>query len=228
MTEPIKVDIFYLHGPNYDTPVESTLDGVNEVYKKGYFKRFGLSNFKPEDVKKVHQYCKSKEYPLPVVYQGNYNATARRNENTLFPVLRELGMSFYAYSPIAGGFLAKTKEQVQNGHGRFDPETMLGKMYSGLYGKSELLDALDDWGRIAESESCTRAALAYRWIAHHSLLDGAKGDAVIIGASSIEQLDKTVQAIKDGSLKPESVQKINAFWSKVASAAPLDNLHPEN
>ena len=64
------VDIFYIHAPDGDTPIESTLEGVNEVYKKGFFKRFGLSNYKPEDVQKVYDHCKSKGYPLPTVYQG--------------------------------------------------------------------------------------------------------------------------------------------------------------
>lgn len=64
------VDVFYVHAPDADTPMEHTLEGVNEVYKKGFFKRFGLSNYKAEDVEKVYNHCKEKGYPLPSVYQG--------------------------------------------------------------------------------------------------------------------------------------------------------------
>ena len=64
------VDVFYIHAPDQDTPMEQTLEGVNEVYKKGFFKRFGLSNYKAEDVEKVYNHCKEKGYPLPSVYQG--------------------------------------------------------------------------------------------------------------------------------------------------------------
>jgi aryl-alcohol dehydrogenase-like predicted oxidoreductase len=64
------VDIYYLHAPDKDTPLEQTLEGVNEVYKKGFFKRFGVSNFKAEDVEKVYNVCKEKGYPLPSAYQG--------------------------------------------------------------------------------------------------------------------------------------------------------------
>ena len=66
------VDIFYIHAPDGDTPIEQTLSGINEVYKSGFFKRFGLSNYKPEDVEKVYNHCKEKGYPLPSVYQGMY------------------------------------------------------------------------------------------------------------------------------------------------------------
>ena len=64
------VDVFYIHAPDADTPIEQTLEGVNEVYKMGFFKRFGLSNYKAEDVEKVYNHCKEKGYPLPSVYQG--------------------------------------------------------------------------------------------------------------------------------------------------------------
>lgn len=87
-----QVDIWYLHGPDNNTPVEETLEAVNEVYKKGWFKRFGLSNFFAKDVQKIYDICKEKGYPLPTVYQGNYSPVARKQESVLFPTLRKLGM----------------------------------------------------------------------------------------------------------------------------------------
>ena len=65
------VDIYYIHAPDADAPLEDTLAGINEVYKKGFFKRFGLSNYRAEDVEKVYNHCKEKGYPLPSVYQGS-------------------------------------------------------------------------------------------------------------------------------------------------------------
>lgn len=87
-----QVDIWYLHAPDNNTPVEETLEAVNEVYKKGWFKRFGLSNFFAKDVQKIYDICKEKGYPLPTVYQGNYSPVARKQESVLFPTLRKLNM----------------------------------------------------------------------------------------------------------------------------------------
>ncbi len=64
------VDIFYIHAPDPNTKLEETLEGINEVYRSGFFKRFGLSNYKAEDVERVYNICKEKGYPLPSVYQG--------------------------------------------------------------------------------------------------------------------------------------------------------------
>lgn len=81
---------------------------------------------------------------LPTVFQGNYNAISRHIETDLFPLLRELNISFYAYSPIAGGFLVKTPG-VEEGT-RFGPNARTGNMYKDMYGKESLYAALKEWG----------------------------------------------------------------------------------
>lgn len=123
------VDVYYLHAPDPDIPIEETLEGINQVYKTGFFQRFGLSNFTAEEVQKIYDICKAKGYPLPQVYQGNYSAVTRKQEEVLFPALRKLGISFYAYSPLAGGFLTKTRQDIIDGKGRFDPSAPIGSLY---------------------------------------------------------------------------------------------------
>lgn len=86
-----QVDVWYLHSPD-SVPIEGTLAGVNEAYKEGWFRRFGLSNFLAEDVQKIYDICKREGYPLPSVYQGDYSAIARKQEELLLPTLRKLGM----------------------------------------------------------------------------------------------------------------------------------------
>lgn len=206
--------------------MESTLAGINKLHQKGAFKRFGLSNYSPQDVEKVYEHCKEKGYVLPTVYQGNYNAVARRVESSLFPTLRKLGMSFYAYSPIAGGFLTKTKQQIDEGAGRFDPNTQVGKMYRGLYAKPTYLEVLAEWQETAKEEGCTGAELAYRWVSHNSALKADLGDAIIIGASSTEQINQTVAGLKKGHLSKKACEKIEEIWHKIKNEAPLDNMNP--
>ncbi|CUS24763.1 LAQU0S19e01068g1_1 [Lachancea quebecensis] len=217
------VETFYLHCPDPATPLEETLDTIGALYKEGKFKKFGLSNFPPEDVRKIHTYNKEKGYVLPTVYQGNYNAVSRKIEASLFPVLRELGLSFYAYSPIAGGFLAKTPEEVLGGKGRFDTSQFIGQLYSKLYNKPLLIKGLEQWGKIADRIGITRASLAYRWIFNNSTLDGKFGDAVIIGARTPETLADNIESLKAGPLDPEVVKEIDEIWTLVEKEAVLDN-----
>ncbi len=96
-------------------------------------------------------------------------------------------------------------------------------MYKSMYGKESLIQALEEWELIAQDANITKAALAYRWIAFHSVLKKENGDAIIIGASKISQLEESLLAIEDGSLNEASVKRIDAIWGKVEHDAPLDN-----
>ncbi|OAL46901.1 Aldo/keto reductase [Pyrenochaeta sp. DS3sAY3a] len=216
-----QVDILYIHAPDESTPFEETLDGINEVYKKGIFKRFGLSNFSAEQVQKVYDIAKEKGYPLPTAYQGNYNPVARHLETNLFPTLRKLGISFYAYSPLAGGFLTKSAADLDAGAGRFN-EQAIGGLYSKLYDKPALRAALIKWNEAAEKEGIPKAELAYRWVKYHSALQGEE-DGVIFGASSLKQIEQTAKGLQKGKLSGEAVKAIEEIWQSVKDDAPIDN-----
>jgi len=217
-----QVDIFYIHSPDAQSDLEETLAGVDEVYKTGAFKRFGLSNYSPADTEKAYAICKAKGYVLPTVYQGNYSPVARRQETELFPTLRKLGIAFYAYSPLAGGFLTKTAQQIEEGAGRFGKEA-LGGMYRQMYMKPAYLEALAKWEAVAAEEGCSRAELAYRWVTYNCPLKPEFGDAIIIGASKVEQLEDTLKGIEAGPLSAKAVEGIDKIWEGIKHEAPLDN-----
>lgn len=221
------VDILYIHGPDRNLPLDEWVPQVNKLHAEGKFKRLGVSNFSPEETRALHSYAKSKGYVLPTVYQGNYNAVSRLIDDTLFPVLRELGIAFYAYSPVAGGFLTKTKAGLEQGtaDGRFraDHEVPVAKFYQSLYTKPALLEGLGRWEGLAEQQGVPRAELAYRWVYYHSKLRQDLGDVVIVGASKPEQITQTVEGIRRGPLKPEVVKGIEEVWEIVKDQAFLDN-----
>jgi aflatoxin B1 aldehyde reductase len=214
-------DILYIHSPDSNIPLDDTLAGINEAHKLGIFKRFGLSNYAPQDVQRVYDLAKEKGYPLPEVYQGNYNPVARHLEKDLFPVLRKLNIVFYAYSPLAGGFLTKSAADLDAGVGRFNKDA-LGGMYSGMYDKPSLREGLKTWNQIAETEGVAKAELAYRWVAHHSALT-EEGDGVIFGASKLTQIEQTAAGIKKGKLSQEAAKSIDELWESVKAEAPVDN-----
>ncbi|KAL1799326.1 hypothetical protein ACET3X_003363 [Alternaria dauci] len=216
-------DIFYIHAPDPTVPFEETLAGINEAYKKGIFRRFGLSNFSAEQVQQVYDIAKAKGYPLPQVYQGNYNPVARHLETQLFPTLRKLGIHFYAYSPLAGSFLVKTAADLDAGAGRFN-DRVLGNIYGKLYDNETMRKALLKWNEIAEKENVPKAELAYRWVAYHSALQGDE-DGIIFGASKLSQAEQTAKSLKAGKLSDEAVKAIDEIWESVKEVAPIDNYH---
>jgi aflatoxin B1 aldehyde reductase len=96
-------------------------------------------------------------------------------------------------------------------------------MYTTMYGKESLYQALDEWADIANDAGISKAALAYRWIAYHSALKRENGDAIILGASKVGQLEESLEAIERGPLDEKTVERVDAIWTKVEHEAPLDN-----
>lgn len=218
-----KLDVFYIHAPDKDVPFPETCAGINDAHKEGLFERFGLSNFRPEEVQSVYDICKKNGFVLPTVYQGNYSPVARKQEEILFPLLRKLGIAFYAYSPIAGGFLTKTKEDIANGKGRFNENIPIGKLYRTLYAKPSYLEALSEWDSIAKDAGVGKAELAYRWVVYNSHLKQESGDACIVGYTRKEQLENTLKFVEKGPLDAKTCQRIDQVWKTIEHEAGVDN-----
>ncbi|KAF2219527.1 NADP-dependent oxidoreductase domain-containing protein [Elsinoe ampelina] len=108
------IDAYMFQSPDPETPIAEGLEAIGQLFSEGAFQSFGLSNFSAEEVQEVYDICKAKGYILPTTYSGSYNAVTRGNEDDLFPTLRQLGIGFWAYSPIGAGFLTKRQEGVKN------------------------------------------------------------------------------------------------------------------
>ncbi|KGO41267.1 Aldo/keto reductase subgroup [Penicillium expansum] len=226
-----QLDVYYMHAPERRSSTEALLASINSAYQAGKFKRFGLSNYLAEEVEEVVRICREKNYVVPSVYQGNYSAVARRGETEIFPTLRKHNISFYAYSPIAGGFLTKdVATLVSGGKGRWDPNSPLGGIYNALFNKPDMLKGLEQWEKISKESGISKAELAYRWVAHNSTLKEELGDGLIIGSRNVEQLNQTLAALSKGPLSAEIAEKIEEVWKIVEADAPLDtfNSFPQN
>ena len=93
------------------------------------------------------------------------------------------------------------------------------------YSKPAYLEALSQWEQIAKDEGVSKADLAYRWVKYNSPLDAKHGDAIIIGASSAQQLKETLGSISKGPLSEKAVKAIDGVWETIKHEAPLDNYH---
>ncbi|XP_070116962.1 aflatoxin B1 aldehyde reductase member 3-like isoform X2 [Equus przewalskii] len=222
-----RVDLFYLHLPDHSTPVEETLRACHQLHQEGKFVELGLSNYAAWEVAEICTLCKSNGWIVPTVYQGVYNALTRRVETELFPCLRHFGLRFYAYNPLAGGLLTgKYKYEVKDGKqpaGRFFGHKW-AEFYRNRYWKEPHFQAIAMMEKALQAAygpsapSMTSAVL--RWMYHHSQLQGAHGDAVILGMSNLEQLAQNLAAAEEGPLEPAVVQAFDEAWNLVAEESP--------
>ncbi|KAJ7464753.1 NADP-dependent oxidoreductase domain-containing protein [Mycena galericulata] len=212
-----KLDIFYLHVPDRSVPYEDTLREINKIYTEGTFERFGLSNYMAWEVAQICEICKRNGWVLPTVYQGMYNAQHRGVESELFPCLRAYGISFYAYNPLAGGFLTSryTREQTTFDYGdRFNPERKYGALGRMRYWNEANFKALDLLRPVLGPHGMTESEAALQWLANHSALKKESGDAVIVGASNPKHLEENLAALDKGPLPADVLAALDAGWEE--------------
>jgi len=213
-----KVDIFYFHFPDLNTPIESALEACAKFHEQGKFKELGLSNFPAWMVVDIWHLCKERGWPQPTVYQGMYNGLSRNPESELFPALRKLGIRFYAYNPLAGGMLTGK-------HIKYDESPQPGRFarlqsYRNRYWKQSYFDAVQVLAATCQEAGIALAEAAFRWLAHHSCLDPSKGDGILIGASSMNQLEQNLSAPGKGVLPEAVVEAFSAAWEEARPDSP--------
>jgi aflatoxin B1 aldehyde reductase len=211
------VDILYLHFPDPTTPLYETLECCSELHKKGYFKELGLSNYPAWQVVHIWHLCKENGWLTPSVYQGLYNGLSRNIEAELMPALRELGMRFYAFNPLAGGILSGKHSDIDNiTSGRFTHRPN----YKERYWKKEFFEALNVLNEACDNSGITIVEAAFRWLAEHSQLDGTAGDGVLIGTSNIDQLKQNLSFFGKGKLEKGVLDAFDSAWNISKSESP--------
>ncbi|KAF9122040.1 hypothetical protein BGW39_010075 [Mortierella sp. 14UC] len=216
-----KVDIFYLHAPDYTTPYEETVKAVDDLYREGRFERFGLSNFAAWQVTLIYQLCKQNGYVLPSVYQGMYNPIVRDIEPELLPCLRKFNIAFYAFNPLAGGLLSGKHNFAQpeaEAGGRFDINSSPGKLYRDRYWNTLYFEAITSLTKVTQEHQLTLVEATLRWMSHHSGLHDQ--DGIIIGVSSIQHLEQNLIDLDKGPLPKEVVEAFDSAWEHVKVACP--------
>lgn len=188
---------------------------VNELHKAGHFTRFGISNYSAWEVAQICEMCDRNGWKKPDVYQGCYHALQRNVEPELFPCLRNYGIAFYAFSPLAGGLLTDKYKRDMNEYEegcRYDPKRMQGKNFRGRYWNDAYFDALDVVRPVARRLGMATSEAALRWLRHHSLLKSEKGDGMITGANSPAQLEENLALLEKGPLPGEMVDAFDKAW----------------
>ncbi|KAF9948292.1 hypothetical protein BGZ72_009786 [Mortierella alpina] len=214
-----KVDILYLHAPDYATPFELTIKAIDDLYREGLFERFGLSNFASWHVAQICELCKQHGYIQPSVYQGMYNPIARSVVPELLPCLKEYNIGFYAYNPIGGGLLSgkyKWEDEVIEGS-RYDPKTYFGKFFRERYWNRLNLEGVQLLSKAAAENHLTLLEATLRWMRHHSGLEAK--DGVLIGASSMQHLEENMVDLAKGPLPQAMVDAFDEAWEHVKAAS---------
>lgn len=209
------LDIYFLHQPDYDVPIEETMEAMEALVQQGKIRYPGTSNYAAWQVAHMLDIAREKNYKPAYISQPMYNLLARGIEQEFLPMADAYGVSTLAYNPLAGGLLTG-KHNV--GHipegGRFDKN----QMYQDRYWNARTFHAVEGLRRVAEGAGRSLISLAFAWLLHHTV-----SDVVILGASSIAQLRQNLQACAEGPLPEEVVLECDRIWQEFRGPVPSYN-----
>lgn len=210
------VDIFYLHAPDRSVPFQETLEACNDLFIEGKFKTLGLSNYAAWEVAELCTIADQKGWVKPRVYQAMYNCLTRAIEEELVPCCRKYGLDILVYNPLAGGVLSgkyKSKEVPDDGGRYSTSDPVIGKMYRDRYFKDSNFEALQVIQPVADKLGLSLLEIAFRWLVHHSELKVKDGnDGIVIGISSLEQLESNLDNLEKGPLPEAVLEALVEAW----------------
>ena len=196
------VDIFYHHRPDPDTPLEETMGALDYIVRSGRALYAGISNYGPDDAIRAIRILRELGTPC-LIHQGNYSMLNRWVEDGLLDVLDREGVGGIWYSPLAQGLLT----------GRYlDGSIPDGSRASrSVFLKPErltpaLLAKLNALASIAGDRGETLSRLAIKWLLRHR-----HSTSVLIGESSVAQLDENLLALEGAGLSDAELKKIETI-----------------
>ena len=196
------VDVFYSHRPDPETPLEETMGALDQAVRSGKALYAGISSYGPGRTREAARILREMGTPL-LIHQPSYSMLNRWVEDDgLFDVLEQEGVGCIGFTALAQGLLTgKYLDGV--------PEDSRMAVYGSL-GKDVLSDdnvaRLRGLDGVAERRGQSLAQMALSWA-----LRDPRMTSLVIGASSVRQLEENVAALQRLDFSPEELQEIDAY-----------------
>ena len=209
------LDLYYFHAPDHVTPIEESMEAMGLLVKAGKVRYPATSNYAAWQVVQMLWLAKEHGYQPPYISQPMYNLLARGIEQEYLPMCKEFDISTVVYNPLAGGLLTGKHRQSEVTPGtRFDSN----KLYQDRYWHRQDFEAVEKLRAIAAAAGRSLVSLALNWVLHHTA-----ADCVILGASSLRQLDENLAAAAEGPLPEETVKACDEVWQELRGPLPVYN-----
>jgi aryl-alcohol dehydrogenase (NADP+) len=200
------VDLYQIHRFDLETPIEETLDALNDVIKSGKVRYIGASTMWARQFAKMLYTSDRLRLARFVSMQNNYSLLYREEEREMVPLCREEGVGLIPYSPIGGGLLAGSRRT-----GTVRSHSVMARDRFNRKADEAVIDAV---AAIATQRGVGPAEVAIAW-----LLAQPGVTAPIIGVTKASQLDDSVKAVGT-QLSAEEITKLQAPYEPQAPLPP--------
>lgn len=196
------VDIFYSHRYDPDTPLEETLQALVDIVRQGKALYVGISKYPKDAAEFAYKYLADSKVPC-LLYQGRYNILNREpEEEGILAGAKAAGSGFIAFSPLAQGLLT---DRYLNGIPA-DSRVARGGYLKKEQLTEETLNKVRRLNEVARRRGQSLAEMALAWLLKDDLVT-----SVIVGASSVEQIERNLKAVKNTTFSADELAEIDSI-----------------
>jgi aryl-alcohol dehydrogenase-like predicted oxidoreductase len=175
------MDIYMLHFFDTGTPVEETMQALDDIVRAGKARYIGVSTMLTGQLAKILLACERHGWNRPINMQLQLNCAYREEEREMIPFCRELGLGVSVFSPLARGLLAGDAQSTRNQTDGFTRQ---------MYGDEASLAIARSVQRVAQRRGVSSAQIAQAWV-----LARTGVDCMLVGADSTGQFDSALAAL---------------------------------
>jgi len=197
------VDLYQIHRWDPQTPIEETMEALNDVVRAGKARYIGASSMFAWQFLKAQYTAQSHGWSRFISMQNHYNLVYREEEREMIPLCLDQGVGLIPWSPLARGFFAKNRNRGGGGEttrARSDP------FANQLYFRDEDFDLADRVNEIADARGVSGSQVALAWILNKSHIA-----APIIGATKMDHLEQAIATI-DITLSDDEVKRLEELY----------------
>jgi len=200
------VDLYVIHGFDLDTPIEETMEALDDTVRAGKVRYLGASTMYAWQFAKMNHVAAMNGWTPFVNMQCQYNVLYREEEREMFPYCRDQGVAVTTFSPLARGFLARDAGTARTAH----------DVYQGFYGDEIDREIVRRVSEVAARRGVSRAHVAMAWVG-----GSPNHNIPIVGAAKTAHLDVAVEAL---GLQLDAAER--AFLQ--APYRPRDEINDQN
>lgn len=209
------VDLYYLHKPDWETAIEESLEALEELVQAGKIRYGASSNYAAWQMVDMQWLAERHGWQPLRVSQPMYNLLSRRLDEEYATFSEHFDISNIVYNPLAGGLLTGKHQRLlaPDPGSRFTLD-----QYRQRYWNDAQFEAVEALTLCAREAGLSLIELSFRWLLSRRLVD-----AVLLGASRLDQLRTNLAACEVDELDEETSARCDEVWQALRGAAPSYN-----
>ena len=197
------VDLYQIHRWDYQTPIEETLEALNDVVRAGKARYIGASSMYAWQFAKALHTSEKRGWTKFVSMQNHYNLAYREEEREMIPLCIDQSIGLIPWSPMARGFFAGNRTRGGGGEtSRAQSDPFANEMYF----RDEDFAVADRVAEVAKERGMTGSQIALAWVLHKPNIHSP-----IIGATKMDHLDQAIAAL-DIQLSDDEMKRLEELY----------------